>query len=831
MALNLGDIKSAYMVWINGILVKEYGIVNKSIEAVKQYVLKDYRIPVFVLNRIENEIVVQVLSYHTKPGGFYYNIKLGKKDDILESRFRKIIITMIIAGCIFFMSIYNLFLFWFRKKDRSPLYFFFFSFPWTLNIINLNWPFLGDAGFNEKSIYFFDYITMAVNLPLVMMLLRQIFPDDCSRIVIRLTQLLGSILILSVFFTDYNTSKQLMDIYFLISALGALYGVYVLIKTIYYKREDAILLFIGFFAMILFAINDMLHELGILYTQLAFHFGLLIFCFSMSVLISRRFSRAFSSVEILSEELEEKNIALMKIDKLKDEFLANTSHELRTPLHGIIGISESILNKTKAGLPEDINEDISLIASSGHRLSNLVNDILDFSRIKYNELELNLKPVDISSITDLVIKLSYIMMGDKSLEIINSIPADLPFALADEDRIKQVMHNLIGNAIKFTNKGTINISASVFQKDNHADDGSGIETDSIIEITIADTGIGIPQTELGSIFDSFQQVDGTDSRIHGGTGLGLAITKQLVELHNGKLSVVSEVNKGSTFRFTLPVSKSPAIGLLDTEKSKKDEESSIELKNHEEPYPEPLSFEFDHHPVILIVDDDPTNIKILQNYLGQDNCTLLTAMNGLQAMDIIKENGAVDLVLLDIMMPMISGYEVCRRIREKYTHEELPIIMLTAKTQISDINAGYEAGANDYIVKPFQIRELHTRMDTMLKLKNIHRPEPTGISLSDRGNDYHFEFNEIIYISIQSKKTVIHTLERDVEIAVMIKDFIESLPGGLFMRIHRQHIVNISHILKVSHVQSGRYKVILKDENDTDLPVGKAYVKNLKEKI
>ena len=224
------------------------------------------------------------------------------------------------------------------------------------------------------------------------------------------------------------------------------------------------------------------------------------------------------------------------------------------------------------------------------------------------------------------------------------------------------------------------------------------------------------------------------------------------------------------------------------------------------------------------------NIRILQNYLESKDCIVKTASDGFRALEIIKEDDSIDLVLLDIMMPGISGYEVCKRIRITRSTEDLPVIMLTARNLISDINAAFEAGANDYIVKPFQISELLTRVNTMLKLKNIQRDAADGISISDRSNIYFFEFSDVLYLTIRSKSVIIHTQKQDIEISVMLKDIINKLPVDLFTRIHKQYIVNITLIVRISHVISGRYKVILNDEDDTELPVGSAYLDSLRQK-
>jgi two-component system sensor histidine kinase ChiS len=232
------------------------------------------------------------------------------------------------------------------------------------------------------------------------------------------------------------------------------------------------------------------------------------------------------------------NRRLQELDKLKDEFLANTSHELRTPLNGIIGLSESLLDGAAGPVPEPMKKYLEMIAYSGKRLANLVNDILDFSKLKNHTLQLHRKPVDVYEAVQLLLKMTEPLLGSKPLELINAVPETLPPVYADEGRLQQILYNLVGNAVKFTDQGSITVSAKY-------------EYDRVV-IDVVDTGIGIPPDQVNKIFESFEQVDGTDNRKYGGTGLGLAITKRLVELHGGAINVNSTLGAGSRFRVRLP---------------------------------------------------------------------------------------------------------------------------------------------------------------------------------------------------------------------------------------------------------------------------------------
>lgn len=418
-------------------------------------------------------------------------------------------------------------------------------------------------------------------------------------------------------------------------------------------------------------------------------------------------------IENYSKELEIKNANLQKLDKLKDEFLANTTHELKTPLHGIIGILEPLLEGNHGMLTLEQHRDVTLAISSAKRLSGLVGDILDFSKLKNRDIILRKQSIDIFVLTDMVCKTFEFQVFKKSIKLINQIDSSLPLIYADENRFLQIMYNLLGNAVKFTDSGEITITA--------------VMKEGYMYITVSDTGVGIEKDKQKVIFDAFEQADSSVSRNYGGTGLGLAITKSLVELHGGKIQVTSEPLKGASFTFTLPLLEGQ--GIREQKPSNISKEEIISESYTEEIISEAytddkdISIDINETPSsnsntkILIVDDEPINIQIIHNILSTKKYSITTAQNGKEALDLIHNNEDFDLILLDVMMPQISGFEVCSIIREKYTLTELPILLITAKDLPEDLVQGFEAGANDYLHKPFNGKELLARVRTLLELK------------------------------------------------------------------------------------------------------------------
>lgn len=422
--------------------------------------------------------------------------------------------------------------------------------------------------------------------------------------------------------------------------------------------------------------------------------------------------------KIIQERLVSKK--LRQLDRLKDDFLANTSHELRTPLNGIIGLSESMIEGAAGDVSELVKYNLSMIVSSGKRLADLVNDILDFSLLKRDQVQVEPKLLHLRDVVDTVVVMSRPLAGKKELDISNAVDKELPTVMADENRLQQILYNILGNAIKYTDSGSVTVSAEW--------------TENAVWVHVKDSGVGIAQDKLETIFESFEQVESHEDRKLGGTGLGLAVTKRLVELHGGEIKATSKLTEGSEFSFSLPYSEQPVTSDSDkkeelsrlfytsdydwsaAEKSLTDDSALARKRKSEE-----LELKDNDRFKILIVDDEPVNQQVLMNQLSRQNYRLVSVSSGREALLEVKNNGPFDLILLDVMMPRMSGYEVCSRIRKNHAANDLPVIFLTAKNLISDLVDGFDVGANDFLTKPIAAGELVPRVRTHLQLLDIHR--------------------------------------------------------------------------------------------------------------
>jgi len=446
------------------------------------------------------------------------------------------------------------------------------------------------------------------------------------------------------------------------------------------------------------------------------------------VILAKSFNTMTKQLAESFNHLERKNQELQHLDQLKDEFLANTSHELRTPLNGMIGIAESMIDGATGALSQLQKNNLSMIVGSGYRLANLVNDILDFSKLRHHNIELQICSVGMREVTEVILTFSQMMLQGKDLQLINTIPSDFPPVAADENRVQQILHNLVGNAIKFTDCGVVKVSAELIDVNNNQQ----------MAITVSDTGIGIPEDKHEAIFESFEQGDGSTERQYGGTGLGLPITKKLVELHGGNIWVQSTPTIGSQFTFTLNISDKPAhttraesslkrqMSLSNTDdlaKSILDETNSkSEINQPQKCCPAPiipLLSNQEEEFKIMIVDDEPVNLMVLSNQLSLHNYQVVQANNGQETLALLDGGFIPDLILLDVMMPGMTGYEVTQKVRKIWPLHQLPIMMLTAKNRVSDLVIGLEVGANDYLSKPFHKEELLARIKTHINIKKL----------------------------------------------------------------------------------------------------------------
>jgi len=385
---------------------------------------------------------------------------------------------------------------------------------------------------------------------------------------------------------------------------------------------------------------------------------------------------------------------------MKTDFISTVSHELRTPLTSVLGFAKIIQKKLEDTLfPEiqtdspkvqrtmrQIQENLRIIISEGGRLTSLINDVLDIAKMESGKTEWHWEWLDINDLIRHAAAATDSLFSAKQLPLILDLAPDLPPIQGDRDRLIQVLINLISNAVKFTDMG-------------------GVTCRSILEqgrllIQVRDTGMGIAPADQQKIFEKFKQVGNTLTDKPQGTGLGLAICRHIIEHHGGHIGVVSEVGKGSTFWFDLPVGVPPKLVVLDVD--------SLIQQLREQVMPLPAAMAANKH--ILIVDDDTHIRELLKQELTQAGYQVQEARNGVEA---IKQVGMMrpDLIILDVMMPEVNGFDVAAALKKNPTTANIPIIILSI---VEDRQKGYRLGVERYITKPFLMDNLLQEVNHLL---------------------------------------------------------------------------------------------------------------------
>lgn len=659
LALKVPDLFSAYQLYVNGEQLAQMGVPGISKEE-EQPGRQHHLVSLAHIQSDTLHLVIHISNFVHSKGGLGSSITLGTLEAMMNEKFVNDVYDVFMAGCLVMGAFFFLGLYIYGQKEKMTLYFALFCLVYAYRIIGWGNYVLHDLIDMPYRIGMtIEYSTFYLTAFFFCLYLKHLFPEETPKhvanffIYVSLIWSLMTLLPVRIF-------TQLNEPFLLLVLLGMFFAGFVYFRAIIRKKKGAkysIYSTIGI--MVVFCMKSLAYLNVVEEILWVTMLGQLVFFLFQSLILSEHFT---GSWRLAKQEAE--NAA-----KAKSDFLSIMSHEIRTPLNSVIGTTYHLIEEKPR---KDQLEELNNLKHSSEYLLTLINNVLDYSKIDAGKLDLELVNVDLKQFCSNIYNVFKSITEAKNISLNFNYDDRLPAIVEmDKTRVNQILTNLIGNAIKFTDEGSVSFNVSM-----------GVSEGSTTEVIfkIEDTGIGISSDLRSRIFQSFEQASSSTTRKYGGTGLGLSITKQLVEQMGSKIYLESELNKGSVFYFSL----------------------NLTIKDELEANTKKQSFKLTGYKVLL-VEDNEMNVLIAKRLLEKWEMKTDVAVNGKDAIKMI-ESSNYDIVLMDLQMPIMDGYEATRILREKgYT---LPILALTASAMFEKATKTSKAGLDGVITKPFNPHDL-----------------------------------------------------------------------------------------------------------------------------
>lgn len=673
LAISLPEFYNAYKFYYNGFEVERNGVPGTS----KELSAPDWAPKTITVSRFTDTLtfVLQISNFRHTKGGTREPISIGDRKILLAKRDFDFSYDFLLSGSLIMGGLFFLGLFLFGQHERSVLFFALFCITFSYRMVGSG-EYAFHALYPDMSwlmVIRSEYLSLFVPTGIFTIYSYLLYPEDSKRwVLLGFSGIAGVFSILSLFAPPVFFTK-LVEPYFVLVIIAIFYMIYV--YWIAYKRNRTGAQYAFASTGIVFMVAVYLISVYLTPVQentfLTF-IGFILFFFFQSLILSYRFAHSLRKAKDQAETAS----------KAKTDFLSTISHEIRTPLNAVVGISHFLMNENPRS---DQKESLESLQFSAEHLTSLINDILDYNKLESGAIEFEYTDVNMRQLAQKIIKAHSTIAKEKNIRLSLDIDEKIhQLVLADSTRIYQIINNLINNALKFTSKGFVKLSLILLE-----------ETDKtqIIRIEVSDSGIGIPADKHDLIFERFTQAGSSTTREYGGTGLGLAIIKRILRMVDSDIYIDSEVGKGTKFWFDLGFIK---VLTPQVDPEVQDETDSNVLENKR----------------ILLVEDNQMNIMVAEKFLKKWKLNVEVAMNGAEGVAKV-DNNSYDLILMDLQMPVMDGYNATRLIRE--FDKDTPIIALTASALLKVRQDVLAAGMNDYITKPFDPQELKRKLAHYIK--------------------------------------------------------------------------------------------------------------------